>query len=623
MKGRFKSTALLALLLAMIMLLSACVAPVGSGNDETSANTADTTEITGDVTTIPDDPTPKEIIIKAEGKDVNYSIIRPDDDTGKDISVIVSQSIRDGIGNLLGASPDIGTDFIAKGTEHDPETLEILVGLVNYNETASVAKDCNYGDYALKLVGNKVIVLGFSSNALTKAGNEFVNIVRNSFDENEKTIKIKADDLNIHASHDKQLAELPLFENSTFKSYYNAGERIPGARCDEIILSNTTPEAYDAYLAKLKSAGYTEYTSREVVGNKFATLNSDKYTINIGYYNYEKGVRILIEPLAPMTGLKSENVYTKVTTSQITLLGVSYGTSYNGLCVLMRSADGRFIIVDGAFNHAESCKNIIKVIKEQAKEYTNNPVIAAWIITHAHGDHSGLIGNSGKATEIKNSGISVERFIVNFMSDEERNKSMSDSTVGKNWSENEGSAYKNVISTATTIFNADIHKVHVGQVFYFGDIELESLYTLESFAPKLTNAFNTTSIVFKVTFDGKTTYLSTGDATGHGMQIIDKMYGDYMQVDIVQVCHHGYTTWGNDTGMANAYKRANATLVLWPQGLGTDAFDKYRSKSYNAPLFKTSNYKECYVAGSIGDIVVVPMPYTVGNVSYSNPLAKK
>jgi hypothetical protein len=94
------------------------------------------------------------------------------------------------------------------------------------------------------------------------------------------------------------------------------------------------------------------------------------------------------------------------------------------------------------------------------------------------------------------------------------------------------------------------------------------------------------------------------------MEICADMYGDYIQSDIVQVCHHGYSTWGNDAGMIKAYKVVNAPTVLWPQGL--HAYPNYKDKAYNKAVFEVPNYKEVYVSGALGDQIVVPLPYTVG-----------
>ena len=147
---------------------------------------------------------------------------------------------------------------------------------------------------------------------------------------------------------------------------------------------------------------------------------------------------------------------------------------------------------------------------------------------------------------------------------------------------------------------------------------MEVLYTIDSYAPKICNAFNTTSLIIKMTFGDSTTFLMTGDATGAGFQIAASMYGTYLKCDILQVAHHGYTTWGNDSGTISAYRYVAPSTLLWPQG--SSAFPNYKNKAYNVVLFSpetsggtNKNFKECLVAGLEGESVVVPIPYTAGN----------
>lgn len=638
-----KKTRILALLLALVMsvmMFAACdtskngddteatseqvtpsdtVKPTDSEKPTDSNTEAPTETPTGSQTelatevptdTVTEQPpvivTPDSITIKLVDGKVNFKVIRPDALTAQDVPVVVAQSIRSKLTSLFGVEAGIGNDFIKKGTSHDASTLEILVGLTNYDETADAVKTCDYGEYSIKAVGNKIVITAYTDSCISEAGATFNALLSKNFNKDTKEITIKTEDLNREVKRDLQLSALPMYESGTFYSYYDAGERVSGAQCDEIIIKNTTPEEYKAYLAKLEANGYTKYTDNEITDNLFATYTNSSYTVNAGFYKYENSARILIEPKAPAVGLESDNVYTPITTSQITMLGleIKSGDEYtsNGLSMLIRLTDGRFIVVDGGFNRSDCCSQLIKTMKDQAKAYTNKPVVAAWIVTHAHGDHNGMI--NGQYTAIKNAGISVQSFMLSFMSDYER-----DRAANANLWSGEGGNYKTTWAAATA-FSATVYKLHVGQVFYIADAKLEILYTLESFAPKITNAFNTTSNVIKMTFGGKTTYMSTGDATGNGFQICSKMYGTYLQSDIIQVSHHGYTTWGNDAGTISAYNNINASLVLWPQGIV--AFPNYKDKAYNAVLFNQKNYKEYYVAGSQGTVTTVELPYEYG-----------
>lgn len=593
---------ILSCLLVVLMLLALLCGCGTAPEETTTAATSDTTVNTPAETT---PEAPKELNIVADGKAV-FKLIRDEDAASSGPEVAQARVIMNQIKDLTGATMGLGTDWVKRGEQTDSSTYEILIGMTAYPETLEVVNSLHYGDWAVRLVGNKIVVFGFDLGALSQATTKLTSLLKQGLSEDGKSIVLKPEDLNISGTKSTQLNDLPNYEGGVFSAYYAAG-----ANCDEIIVKETDLDQYNAYLKKLDASGFTCYTTHEIAGNHFATYTNDKYTVTAGFYAYESAARLLIEPLAPAVGLKEDNVYTPITTSQITMLGLEYKKgdgSYasNGLSVLIRLTDGRFVVVDGGFNTAATAKVLVDALKEQSAAYAkkvSDITIAAWIVTHAHGDHYGAL--LGQTAAFR--GMKIERILVNFLSETERQKSIS--AYSGNWSTTEGQDYRNIPSVAKAL-GAEVHQIHVGQVYYLADMEMEILYTIESFAPNTCNALNTSSTVTRMKFGDKTTYMSTGDATGYGMEICADMYGDYIQSDIVQVCHHGYTTWGDDAGMIEAYKTINAPTVLWPQG--TSAYPNYKGKSYNAVLFEVPNYKEVYVSGVQGDQIIVPLPYTVG-----------
>jgi beta-lactamase superfamily II metal-dependent hydrolase len=597
------------LLILLLTLCTLCASAVACGSAEPVEETTVATTTTVAETTAATEPVEEMLDIVVDGK-AQYAIVRDEDLSTSAAEIDQSLTILNRIKTLTNASVNLGTDWWKKGAELKSETHEILVGYTDYPETAQVIDSLKYGEYAIRAVGNKIVIFGFDTASLGKAVSEFNTLLSKGVSEDGKSISLSAAEIETQGVNNKQLTALPLFEGGSFGAYYEAG-----GNCDEIIVRNTTPELYRSYLTKLESEGYKKYTEHEIAGNLFATYTNDKYTVTAGYYDYETSVRLLIEPLAPAVGLKEDNVYTAVTTPQLTMLGQEYTKSNgdllsNGQSILIRCADGRFIIVDGGHNTAAIAAELRKALISQSSEYaktTKDITIAAWIVTHAHGDHFGLLVN--RYNEFKD--MTVEKILVNFLSETERSKAASSTEVGKNWSLTEGNAYTKVPPAAKAL-GAEVHQIHVGQVFYVADVTMEVIYTIESFAPNVCNALNTSSTVMKMDIAG-TSYMSTGDATGNGMEICAKMYGDYMQSDIVQVCHHGGTTWGNDAGMIKAYTIINAPTVIWPRGLTNHQSSKTAAR--NAILYKVPNYKEDYVSGAVGDVVILPMPYTVGTGS--------
>ncbi len=612
-----KDIRLISLLLSLIMILGVFAA-CEQGNEETSAQETEaiqTPETSAEETEGSTSPTSFDLIMNGE---TTVKIIRPMDLPSSDPAIKSAVAIRNAIKDATGVQIPMADDFKKATEEFDATTLEILVGKTAHPQVKEATKELGYADYTVKLVGNKIVVYGFTDASLSAAVEAFKKIVESytTTDNGKATVSIPVEALNIIDSDNtsEMLTKLPVFEGADFSAFSYSD--LSG---EQVILENATAEEYNAYISKLEANGYKKYASNDINNNLFSTLYNDEYTLNVGFYNPYKECRIIMEPFSEKTliGLESDNKYTAVTTSQITMLGCEYkenSGSYkgNGLSLLFRLADGSFVIVDGGHttNSAWWADNLIKAIEEQAKGYASGKDIriAAWFVSHAHGDHMGMLRK--EASKFANK-FTVERVIANLMSDEELAKSLASSN-GSNFGSGDGAAANYVRQAAKTL-GAEMISCHTGQRFYFGDTVFEILYTVDDFVPGITNALNTSTILVRaITTDasGKSsTVMVMGDVTGPAMAICNKLYGSSMKCEIVQVAHHGYSTWGNDTAIANSYKLMSPEIVLWPQG--SHAFPNYKEKSYSKVLWDgtNKNFKAMFVAGWNNTQHIVPLPY--------------
>ena len=536
------------------------------------------------------------------------------------------------IETATGARPKLGDDFKKATESYDDSTLEILVGKTKHGQVTSVAKDLSYGEYAIKAVGNKIVIMGYSDAAIEAAVKDFTVIVETYTNKQNGTssLSIPSEALNIvdECGDAKALNAVPVFFDATFSATSTSDKA-----CDQIILEDATEEEYLAYLTTLEGAGYQKYTDNNINGNLFATYYSADYTVNIGYYKPYEECRIIVEPFDEKTliGLESDNNRPTVTTSQVTMFGCEFKASDgsykgNGLSLLYRLSDGSFVIVDGGHDTNSSywASNLISAIKTQAKDYATGKEIriAAWFVSHAHGDHMGMLHK--EASQFAKQ-FTVERVIANLMSTEEINKSLA-SAHGGNFGGSEANTTNKVRNAAKTL-GAELIQCHTGQRFYFGDTVFEILYTVENFAPSITNALNTSSILVRsITTDasGKSTSIMVmGDVTGPAMAICNKLYGSNLECEIVQVAHHGYQTWGNDTAMIASYKLMSPEIVLWPMGL--HAYENYKDKAYNKVLWDGTNtsLQKVYVAGWNNTQHTVPLPYNGDTSSITSKITSQ
>ena len=599
---------LLALLAGVLILSSALLACAEDIPADTTSLNETTEQI---ITEAPETeaPAPSEYTILS-GKEGLFSIVRPEELASSDVVVTTAIEIRKFIKERTGVSLKLGDDWIAAGKEHDPETFEILVGATSHPESAQVLASIGYGDYAIRAVGNKIVVVSYSDVGYEEALKKFTALLRTGI-KNEK-LTLAAEDINIVGTVEKMTASLPLYTGGEINAVANAGD---GCYC--VVIGETNADEYKAYLSALAGEGYKTHASNDIAGNLFSTLYTDKYTVNAGFYkNYEE-VRIVIEPFSENTMPLAKSDLTAVTTPQLTMIGLDnlIGAEYqnNGLCLVYRLADGSFVIVDGGHSEdaAVSAADIISALREQSKDYAKTDAdirIAAWIITHPHSDHFGtLVKGYSQFTKFK-----VERVFANFWDEGtfEAFKSAKDTFASGKYT-----TYTQTPDIAEKL-GAEYIVPHVGQAWWIGGTKFEFLYTLESFLPRTTPTFNTSSLIFRsVTTDasGKEyKVMVTGDGTGYTMQIIADTFKEELKCDVVQLAHHGSITSGNSGGTQKAYEYMSPSVLFWP--VGQKHYETVKEYTYNHVLHdsRNPNFAELYIAGWQGNSVTISLPYTLG-----------
>ncbi len=295
-------------------------------------------------------------------------------------------------------------------------------------------------------------------------------------------------------------------------------------------------------------------------------------------------MRIIVEPDDTALPPKSES-YVKTCDPAFRIVGLEfYGKDadgvYNqiGLFMVWRLSDGRLVVIDGGGHYSAMGNKVYETLRDMSPD-KENITVAAWIFTHAHGDHvGGFIKFAGGGNQSK---VKVERFIFNFT-----NSEIYDTFIdGEDRGRIDGcrEVLKNKYS------ESDIIKAHSGQVFCFADMEIEMLYTPDDHYPERFKRHNVTSLVFRVTIGGKS-FMVLGDAYTTTSDLLVARYGDALKSDIVQVSHHGYAG-----GTVELYSAIDPDIAFWPGG--DNAFPTLSEKKYNKYLIDTVGFKAFYRAG--------------------------
>ncbi len=449
----------------------------------------------------------------------------------------------------------------AKSEEDIPKNEKvILVGATNRPDTAKAFEGLGYDSYRVTVINGRIYVAGYTEEALLAAVRRLVLSIREMTEDAE--CKIDSDFL-LEGSLGTALDSLPPVPGSTSHSVTDMGDG-----CMLVVTKNASDASFVGYKELLKTK-YSLYAETKLGDNLFSTFEDGKSVVNTYYMPSLSEIRTTIEPLeaTALPDRQEDNSYDTVTTPLLTQIGVEDPTqsrddTQNGMSYVFRLSDGRFIIYDGGFGYSEKdAGNMKKVLKEQATD-PDKIVIAAWIITHAHGDHNSafhyFVHNyiyNKASTE-----FTVERVIRNTPTDEQcEGASGSVSTAGK-----QRTAEEILKKTGTKLI-----KSHPGQVFHIADAKITVLYNLEMFMPRRFTYFNTSSTITRLELGGES-FAMLGDSSEDASRILTSVYtGDVLACSFVQVAHHGYAG-----GTSELYRAIDPTYVLWP--MGGNHFETYK-----------------------------------------------
>lgn len=516
-------------------------------------------------------------------------------DVASDGLIAAAVAIRRGVESAGGVLPDIVDDFLMPGEVVDPDAYEILVGATNRPESSAVtAEFTNYASFSVSVVGHKIVVLASDDSGYASAAEWLCDRFYTYADRKAGTLTLPAG-LSFSGVTNNMLSTLPLYATrGRMETLWDCGDN-----CRMYIIKNTAASEYSEYAASLTGAGYEKYAENKIGDNLYATYTSPggKYVLNTVYTAYEKKTRLIIEPLSktelPVVETDDTSGGSPVTVTQVGLeylydTGKTIADFQIGMLYIIRLRDGQFIIVDGGYRRQKNLELFMDQLKKQAPD-PENIKIAAWILTHSHGDHVGLlsqVANTPSALKC----LSVERFIYNFPSVEQYKK-MEENYPG------------GVYSSIKMFRGAKTVKAHPGQRFVIGGAEIEYYSTVELVAPADCDTGNTVSAVFSLTAEGQK-IMFLGDSSSTMTNVLVKCYGKSLASDIVQVAHHGA-----HGGSVELYENIDMKVALWPLGV----WDYYnygghgrKSETWNAYFYSSQKMMEIILAGHSERTITLP-----------------
>lgn len=475
---------------------------------------------------------------------------------------------------------------------------EILVGLVSRSEMSTLLATMGENDYGFLMKNGKLLVAAINDTQLANAY-ALTEMILASAKTSAGKILIPTDYAVQRTSTTAFVTDFPrptgtgialtetqdVYNDSMLYLYSGSG---------------INEAAFDTYHEKLLAANYTVYMENAAEDSRFITyVNADStQVLHVIYATYKHAeaqsvtitspcIRIVSAPANKVTlpdqSLIAQNLsgYTKVTDSKLTSVELNWMENLGdenvdirgyGNCYIITLEDGSFLIIDSGFSvpvDNEKFHNLLCALHKEATGKAvsiSNPLrIAAWVLTHDHGDHTNLFYWFAK-TYGSQAKYQIDYVFANFVSDEQLYNAQDVSVTRRNqW------ANGTFAKLEPTGKRMQYIKVHTGQKFYIANAEIEILYTHEDMLPSRLHGFNGSSTIYRINLahtDGagnKTgaTFSSIfmGDSERIGNDKMRALFGDYLKADALQLAHHGLN------GDYYVAKCVQPTAILLPQWL--------------------------------------------------------
>jgi len=328
---------------------------------------------------------------------------------------------------------------------------------------------------------------------------------------------------------------------------YNCGgmtaddrERNTPEDCPMQLITGTDAEAYADYIAKCTDNGFSLTYTHESSAVRASQLEKDGVRIYVIFTKQSGEVR-LIEDRAGVSLHTFSYCCEEDEPAQIVQYALYYDPNNNvtdktvncGMLYIVRLADGKLFVIDGGHRYQcteEAVAGLAAFMRRLSGTSEGEPVhIAAWYITHAHGDHMAACPRLLRKYPGQ---FVIERLMMNLPSYQTRPQGYDPDVF--------------VFKEAMRELSPDtmLLKLHTGQTITLAKTQFEVLYTYEDAvcAEDPTKFpmrdFNCTSTILKMTTDGGTV-MWLGDTNVELERLMTKVTSpEHWEADVVQVAHH-------------------------------------------------------------------------------------
>ncbi len=319
-----------------------------------------------------------------------------------------------------------------------------------------------------------------------------------------------------------------------------------------ISVTDTSMEAFEAYIADLKTAGLSVWDAgdgTESISGYWVEMDGVRAYLycsaksGVARFILDKGEKQTMSPTISDSYVKKAGDNITFYMYGVDMLNDTGGTS---MIAVIKLADNSLILIDGATQ--QQLSGVAGThLNEFLHTITGTPAggkitVKAWVITHHHVDH----------------GPGLVQFFTDYHSQYDLQYMMGNMADMRDY-------YIDFVSSskAYSYFpNLKLHRLHTGETIKLGGVEMDILYTLEDIVlPEsgtlATSDDNDFSVQYRFRFDGIKLHM-TGDISVAGEKAMLQNYEkSELKTDIFQSPHHGY----NNT--VKLFEAANPSVTVF------------------------------------------------------------
>lgn len=457
------------------------------------------------------------------------------------------------------------TDLFEKRCELEPELLfdveedsdktpEILIGRLDRSESEIPKLKEQETYWCVKTVDEDIVINGSTSTALKMAMDYFLEHCKYERETGEFVVtgELAEEHQKIGYYRDRWLlTDIPSYwgDNELNSFVYNCGSVLASrsakeGNCLMQTVTSTDAKELGAYAKLLAENGFEQISHNTMEKNEFYRFKNDKWKISVNYFESEGAADIILDQTSiattdisytyePKAGERAEYYLYALNAIPYTDPNRDQGIQ-GGLSMIIKCSDNSIIMIDGGDERQQMEAQQQAELLEFLYQITGTPRgekirIAAWYITHAHGDHvNGFSSFLMNHTE----NLNLERVIAN-LPDKEFVE-MTDSIVA-------------AVKGAVLKYNCQEVKVHTGDVLQIADIKMEILYTHEDLIA--TNGSwgsiesNDASVVAELTTtDGMSLHMNGDMDVSSCKALTNHFTGETLNCTLALIPHHLYNS---------------------------------------------------------------------------------